>query len=182
MLFRSGALVLMAGAGLALLALMEQARAEIAFNPERVRLLCAGAAPEPLKGYGNAVQVPALTDAQLGDCRVEIEFSVREAALAEQAATSGYLELMGLRLAHAAYPTRLAVNGDGISLTPRPGGGLTLTLAAKTLFAGNRQRGVALILAWRSDEGAESRAVLSPTLLIERAEPPTQLRAKRHGD
>ena len=177
-----GAWGFMAGAAFAVFALMEPARAEMAFSPERARLLCGGAAPEPLKGHGNAVLVPALTDAQLRDCRVEIEFSVRDTALAENAAASGYVELMGLRLARAAFPARLAVNAAGISLATRSGGGLTLTFAAETLFGGDRRRGAALILAWRAGEGAEARAVLSPTLLIERAEPPTHLRAKRNGD
>jgi hypothetical protein len=87
---------------------------------------------------------------------------------------------MGLHLARAAFPSRLAVNAAGISLAARPGG-LTLTFAAEMLFGGDRQRGAALILAWRTGEGAEARAVLSPTLLIERGAPPTHLRAKRQG-
>src|SRR5581483_2297855 len=167
------ALARVAGVVLAASALVQTARAEIAFTPERARLLCAGAAPEALKGHGNAVMVPALGDAQLRDCRVEIEFAVPDTALAEQAPASAYVELMGLRLARAAFPSRLAVNAAGISLVARPGG-LTLAFAAETLFGGDRRRGAALILALRAGDGG--RVVLSPTMLIERGEAPTQLR------
>jgi hypothetical protein len=74
------------------------------------------------------------------------------------------------------------VNRDGIALAARPGGGLVLTLAVDTLFSGDRARGTALILAWRTGEGETARAYLSRTLLIERAESPALLRAKRTGN
>lgn len=181
-LWLGGALAWVAGVAFALFAFAAPVRAELAFTPEHVRLVCAGGAPKTLKGQGNAVLVPALTEGQSHDCRVEIDFTVTDAALAERAAASGYVELMGLRLARGAFPQRLAVNREGIALAPRPGGGLTLTFAFATLFGGERSRGAALILAWRTGEDAEARAYLSPTLLLERAEPPSALRAKRAGD
>jgi hypothetical protein len=171
-----------AGVAFALFAFAAPARAELAFTPEGVRLACAGVAPKTLKGQGNAVLVPALTEGESHDCRIEIDFSVTDAALAGRAAASGYVELMGLRLARGAYPQRYAVNREGIALAPRPEGGLTLAFAFATLFGGERSRGVALILAWRTGEEAEARAYLSPTLLLERADPPRLLRAKRAAD
>jgi hypothetical protein len=171
-----------AGAAFALFAFAAPVRAELAFTPERVRLACAGAAPTTLKGQGNAVLVPALTEGRSRDCRIEIDFSVTDAALTERAAAAGYIELMGLHLARGAFPQRFAVNREGIALTPHPEGGLTLALAFATLFGGERGRGAALILAWRTGEDAEARAYLSPTLLLERAQPPSLLRAKRAGD
>jgi len=142
-----GALAWVAGVTIALFALSAPARAEVAFTPERARLACPGALSEALPARGNALTVPAQGDAQLRTCRIEIDFSVRDAALAGRAAASGYVELMGLRLARAAFPARLPVNRDGIALAQHPGGGLTLTLSLDTLFGGDRQRGAALILA-----------------------------------
>ncbi len=166
---------------LALFALAAPARSEMAFAPERGRLVCAGAAPEALKGYGNALSLPAPSAAQMRACRVEIDFSARDPALAERAAASGYVELVGLKRVRAAFPERLPVNRAGIALATRPGGGLTLSIALETLLGGDRQRGAALILAFRSD-GAEPHTYLSPTLLIERTEAPALLRAKRTGN
>jgi hypothetical protein len=177
-LWLGAALAWVAGVGFALFATAAPSRAELAFAPERVRLACAGVASETLSGHGNEVFVPPLDEARLRACRIEIDFAVRDAALAGRAAASGYVELLGLGLARAAFPARFAVNGEGIALAPRPGGGLTLTIAAATLFAGERGHGAALILAWRSDEGADAQAFISPTLLIERA----HRRAKRMGN
>ncbi|HEY7609861.1 MAG TPA: hypothetical protein VIF14_11570 [Alphaproteobacteria bacterium] len=181
-LWLGAALAWVAGVAFALFAFAAPARSELAFTPERARLVCAGVAPKTLKGHGNGVTVPAPIEGQSRDCRVEIDFSVTDTALAARAAASGYVELMGLRLARGAFPQRFAVNREGIALAPRPEGGLTLTFAFDTLFGGERSRGAALILAWRTDAGAEARAYLSPTLLLERAEPPSLLRAKRAGD
>lgn len=178
-LARGGALAWLAGAGLALFASAAPARAEVAFTPERVALACPDAAAETLKGQGNAVLVPGKTAEQLKGCRVVIEFALQDPALAERAAAEGHVELVGLKRAKASFPVRLPVNRDGITLAKRPGGGLTLTLTAETLFAGDRARGTALILAWRTGEGEAARAYLSPTLLIERADVPALLRAKR---
>ncbi len=179
-LWLGAALAWVAGVTFALFAFAAPARAEVAFTPERARLSCPGKPPEALKGQGNAVYVPGASE--LRGCKVEIEFAVRDAALAERAAASGYVELVGLKLVRAAFPARLPVNRDGIALSARPGGGLTLTLAVETLFAGDRARGTALILAWRTGDGETARAYLSPTLLIERAEAPALLRAKGAGN
>ena len=181
-LWRGGALAWMAGVAIAVSALAAPARAELAFTPERVRLVCAGDAPKMLKSQGNAVFVPELTEGQSHDCRVEIDFSVTDAALAERAAASGYVELMGLHLARGAFPRRFTVNRDGIALAPRAEGGVTLAFAFNTLFGGERSRGTAVILAWRTGEDAEARAYLSPTLLLERGAPPSLLRAKRAAE
>lgn len=164
-----------AGVAFALFALAAPARAELAFVPERARLACAGAAAATLAGHGNVVLVPAGSEAQLRGCRIEIDFTVGDPALAARAVASGYVELLGLGLARAAFPARFAVNRDGIALAPRRGGGLTLTLAAATLFAGERSHGAALILGWRTGEDAAAQAFISATLLIER----TDRRAKR---
>lgn len=177
-----GALAWVAGVSFALFALAAPARSEIAFAPERARLACAGSAPEALKSQGNALYLPAQGGAPKRGCHVEIDFSLRDPALAERAPASAYVELMGMKLARAAFPERLAVNRDGIRLTARPGGGLTLSVALETLFGGDRGRGTALILAWRTGEGAEAQTYLSPTLLIERVEPLALLRAKRTGN
>lgn len=179
-LWLGGALAWVAGVTFALFAFAAPARSEVAFTPERARLACPGKTPEALKGQGNAVLVPGASE--LRGCKVEIEFGVSDAALAERVAASGYVELVGLRRVRAAFPARLPVNRDGIALAPRAGGGLTLTLAVETLFAGDRARGAALILAWRTGEGESARAYLSTTLLIERAEAPALLRAKRAGN
>ncbi len=168
-LWLGGALAWVAGVTFALFALSAPARSEMAFAPERARLVCAGAQPETMKAHGNAMLVPAPSAAHPRDCRVEIDFSARDAALAERAAAAGYVELVGLKLARAAFPQRLAANGEGITLTKRPDGGLMLALALETLFAGDRGRGAALILAWRSGEGDDARTHLSSTLLLERA-------------
>jgi hypothetical protein len=178
-LWLGAALAWVAGVSFALFAFAAPARSEVAFAPERAQLACPGKAPEALKGQGNAVAVPGKSAAELRGCRIEIEFAVRDAALAERVSASGYVELVGLKRVRAAFPTRLPVNADGISLAARPGGGLTLTVAIETLFAGDRARGTALILAWRTGEGEDGRAYLSPTILIERAEAPALLRAKR---
>jgi hypothetical protein len=180
--WRGGALAWLAGVAFAMSALATPARAELAFTPERVRLACAGDAPKILKSQGNAVFVPALTEGQSHDCRVEIDFSVTDTALAERAAATGYVELMGLHLARGAFPRRFTVNRDGIALAPRREGGITLAFAFNTLFGGERSRGTALILAWRTGEDVEARAYLSPTLLLERGAPPSLLRAKRAVD
>ena len=178
-LWLGGALAWVAGVSFALFAFAAPARSEMAFTPEQARLACAGAAPETLKAHGNAVSLPIPSVAQLRDCRLEIDFSLREPALAERAIASAYVELMGLKLHRAAFPQRLAVNREGIDLAARPGGGLTLSIGLETLFGGDRQRGAALILAWRTGDGTEARSYLSTTLLIQRAEMPTLLRAKR---
>jgi hypothetical protein len=175
-LWLGGALAWVAGVTFALFAFAAPARSEVAFTPERARLVCPGKAPEALKSQGNAVLVPGASE--LRGCKVEIEFAVSDAAVAERAAASGYVELVGLRRVRAAFPARLPVNRDGIALAPRAGGGLTLTLAVETLFADDRTRGTALILAWRTGEGESARAFLSHTLLIERSDS-ALLRAKR---
>lgn len=179
-LWLGGALAWVAGVTFALFAFATPARSEVAFTPERARLACPGKAPEALKGQGNIVLVPGT--GELRGCKIEIEFAVSDAALAERAAASGYVELVGLKRVRAVFPARLAVNRDGIALAARPGGKLTLTLAIETLFAGDRARGTALILAWRTGEGEAARAYLSRTLLIERTESPALLRAKRTGN
>ena len=181
-LWLGGALVWVAGVSLALFALAAPVRAEMAFTPERARLACAGAATETLKGRGNALYLPAPGGAQMRGCRIEIDFSVSEAGLATRAAASANVELVGLKRVRAAFPERLAVNRADIALAARADGGLTLSIALETLFGADRQRGVALILAWRSGEGAEARSYLSPTLIIERTEAPALLRAKRTGN
>lgn len=178
-LWLGGALVWVAGVSLALFALAGPARAELAFAPESARLICAGLAPEALKARGNTLPLPAPKDAR--GCRVEIDFAVADAALAAPVAASAQVELVGVKRVRAAFPERLPVNRAGIGLAARPGGGLTLSIALETLFAGERARGAALILAWRSGEGAEARSHLSPTLIIERVEPSALLRAKRTG-
>jgi len=164
----AGALAWVAGVSFALFALAATARAELAFVPERARLACPGAAPVTLAARGNTSIVPAMSDLQLRGCRIEIDFAVRDAALAERAAGQAYVELLGLGLTRAAFPARYPVNRDGIALAPRPGG-LTLVLAAETLFAGERRNGTLLILGWRSGDGADAQAFISSTLLIERA-------------
>jgi len=179
-LWLGGALVWVAGVSLALFALAGPARAELAFAPEAARLVCAGAAPEALKARGNTLPLPV--QAQRRGCRVEIDFAVADAAVAARAAGSARVELVGLKRARATFPERLAVNRAGIGLAARPGGGLTLSIALETLLGGERGQGAALILAWRSGEGAEARSYLSPTLIIERVEPSTLLRAKRTGN
>jgi len=171
-----------AGVSLALFALAAPARAEMAFAPERARLACAGAAPEMLKGRGNALYLPAPGGARTQGCRIEIDFSVSEPGLATRAAASAIVELVGLKRVRAVFPERLAVNRRDIALAAGPDGGLTLSIALETLFGADRQRGVALILAWRSGEGAEAKSYLSPTLIIERTEAPALLRAKRTGN
>ena len=179
-LWLGGALAWVAGVTFALFAFAAPARSEVAFTPERARLACPGKAPEALKDQGNTVLVPG--SSEIRGCKIEIEFAVSDAALAERVAAAGYVELVGLKLARAAFPARLPVNRDGIALAPRPGGGLVLTLAVDKLFSGDRARGTALILAWRTGEGEAARAYLSRTLLIERAESPAFLRAKRTGN
>jgi len=176
-LWLGGALVWVAGVAFALFALAAPSRAEMAFSPEQARLVCAGVQPETLKRHGNSVSVPASTE-RLRDCRVEIDFAVRHAAAAERAAEASYVELMGLKLARAAFPQRLAANGAGLALKPRAEGGLTLSVPFDVLFGGDRKRGAALILAWRSGDGGEAEAYLSPTLILERADAPAQLRAR----
>jgi hypothetical protein len=179
-LWLGGALVWVAGVAMALFALAAPARAELAFTPERARLACAGAPPEALKGQGNTLHLPA--PAQMRGCRVEIDFVVADATLAARAAASAQVELVGLKRVRAAFPERLAQNGTEIALAARPDGGLTLSVGLETLFGADRERGTALILAWRTGEGAEARSYLSPTLIIERVESPTLIRAKRTGN
>ena len=181
-LWLGGALVWVAGVSLALFALAAPARAEMAFTPERARLVCAGSAPETLTGRGNTLYLPAPNGAQALGCRIEIDFSLSEPGLAARAAASAAIELVGLKRVRAAFPERLAVNRRDIALTARPGGGLTLAVALETLLGADRQRGAALILAWRTGEGAEAKSYLSPTLIIERTEAPALLRAKRTGN
>ena len=164
----AGAPAWVAGVSFALFAFAATARAELAFVPERARLACPGAAPVMLAARGNTAIVPAASEAQLRGCRIEIDFAVRDAALAERAAAQAYVELLGLGLTRAAFPSRHPVNRDGIALAPRPGG-LTLAIAADTLFAGERRNGTLLILGWRSGEGADAQSFISSTLLIERA-------------
>jgi len=168
----AGALAWVAGVSIALFALAATARAELAFVPEHARLACPGVAPVTLAARGNTAIVPAASDAQLRGCRIEIDFAVRDAArgaaLAERAAGQAYVELLGLGLTRAAFPARYPVNRDGIALAPRPGG-LILSLAAETLFAGERRNGTLVILGWRSGDGADAQAFVSSTLLVERA-------------
>lgn len=178
-LWLGGALVWVAGVSLALFALAGPARAELAFAPEAARLVCAGAAPEALKARGNTLPLAVPAESRRRGCRIEIDFAVADAALAARAATSAQVELVGLKRVHAAFPERLSVRGAGIRLATRPGGGLTLSVALETLLGGDRRRGAALILVWRSGEGAEARSFLSPTLMIERVEPAAPLRTKR---
>lgn len=180
-LWLGGALVWVTGVALALFALAAPARAELAFAPERARLACAGAPPAALKGVGNTLQLAPPAGAQIRDCRIEIDFAVTDAALAARAAASAQVELVGLKHVRAAFPERLAANGPGLALAARPGGGLMLSLALETLFGADRQRGAALILAWRAGDGAEARSYLSPTLIIERVDASALLRAKRTG-
>ncbi len=172
-----GALVWVAGVGFALFALAAPARAELAFTFEAARVACAGAAPEKLRWHANTIYLP--TGAQRQSCRMEVDFAASEPALATRAAEAGVVEFVGLKLVRATYPERLAVNRDGIAVTSRPGG-LTLSIALETLFGANRQRGAALILSARTGDGDAAESHLSPTLIIERAEPPPALlRAKR---
>jgi hypothetical protein len=175
---RGEALAWMAGLGFTLFAVVAPARAEIAFTPERATLACPDAPAEALKGQGNALLVPGKTAEQLKGCAIVIQFAVRDPALAERAAAEGQVELVGLKRVKPSFPVRLPVNRDGVTLAALPGGGLTLSLAAETIFAGDRARGAALILAWRTGDGDAARAYLSPTLLIERADS-ALLRAKR---
>lgn len=175
-LWLGGALVWVAGVGLALFALAAPARADVAFVPEAARLACAGAAPAALKRHGNALYLPAA--APLAGCRIEIEFAAADPALAARAAAAGVVELVGLKLVRAAFPDRLPVNAGGIALARRPGG-VTLSIPLETLFGANRQRGAALILAARTGEGDAAESHISPTLIIERADPPPVQKAKR---
>jgi hypothetical protein len=181
-LWLGGALAWVAGVSLALFALAAPARSEIAFTPEGARLVCAGTAPESLKGQGNALHLPAPTAAQMSACRVEFDFALRDPSLATRVVASAYVELVGLKRVRAAFPERLAVNGPGLALTARPGGGLTLAVALETLLGGDRQRGAALILALRDGDGEAAQTYWSPTLLIERTDSPALLRAKRTGN
>ena len=178
-LWLGGALVWVAGVSLALFALAGPARAELAFVPEAARLACAGAVPKVLAARGNKLPLPVR--AQQHGCRLEIDFAVADAAVAARAAASAQVELVGLKRVRAAFPERLTVNRAGIALAARAGGGLTLSIALETLLGGERTHGAALILAWRSSEGAEARSYLSPTLIIERVEPSALLKAKRTG-
>ena len=181
-LWLGGALVWVAGVSLALFALAAPARAEMAFLPEGARLVCTGAAPVALKARGNTLYLPAPGGAQMQGCRIEIDFAVNEPGPAAHAGASAIVELVGLKRVRAAFPERLAVNRAGVGLAPRPGGGLMLSIVLETLLGADRQRGTALILAWRSGEGAEAKSYLSPTLIIERTAPSAQLRAKRSGN
>jgi hypothetical protein len=47
-----------------------------------------------------------------------------------------------------------------------------LSMPLETLFGADRRHGAALILAARTGEGAEAESHISPTLIIERREPP----------
>lgn len=179
-LWLGGALVWVAGLGLALFALAVPARAELAFTPERARLACAGAPPEAVKGQGNTLYLPA--PGQTRGCRIEIDFAVADPALAARAAASAHVELVGLKRVRAAFPERLAQNGTAIALAAGPGGKLTLSVAVETLFGADRERGAALILAWRTGGDAEARSYLSPALIIERVEAPWLSRARRAGN
>jgi hypothetical protein len=170
-LWLGGALVWVAGVGLALFALAGPARAEIAFVPGGARLACPGAAPRALEARGNALYLPATAEALARGCRVEIDFAVKNPAHSARAAAAGVVELVGLKLVRAAFPERLRVNSAGVVLAARPGG-LVLSIALETLFGGDRQHGAALILAARTGEGPEAQSHISSTLIIERAEPP----------
>jgi hypothetical protein len=173
-----GALAWVAGVTFALFAFAAPARAEVAFTPEHAALACPGRPPEALKGQGNAVFVPAKNAASLQGCTIEIRFAAPDAALAARAASAGHVELVALKRRRASFPVRLPVNREGITLASA-GGTLTLSLSVETLFADDRARGAALILAWRTGEGEQARAYLSPTLIIERGDEPALLRAKR---
>jgi hypothetical protein len=170
-LWLGGALVWVAGVGLALFALAAPARAEIAFVPENARLACPGAAPSVLETRGNALYLPASAGAAKRGCRIEIDFAVQDAALSARAAAAGVVDLVGLKLVRAAFPERLRVNSAGVALAARPGG-LMLSMPLETLFGADRRHGAALILAARTGEGAEAESHISPTLIIERREPP----------
>lgn len=167
-LWLGGALVWVAGVGLALFALAAPARAGLAFAPEAARLACDGAAPAALKRHGNALLLPAAAPVQ--GCRIEIDFAAADPALAARAAEAGVVELVGLKLVRAAFPDRLPVNSAGIALARRAGG-VTLSIPLETLLGANRRRGAALILAARTGEGTDAESHISPTLIIERADP-----------
>ncbi len=173
-----GALVLAAGVGFTLLAPAAPARAEIAFTLEAARVACASATAETLRRHGNTIYLPTSAQ-QMQDCRLEIDFGASAPALAARAAEAGVVEFVGLKLVRASYPDRLAVNRGGIAIAARPGG-LTLSIALETLYGANRQRGAALSLSTRTGEGENAESHISPTLIIERAEPPPALlRTKR---